>query len=557
MKRFFVSFAIIMVLVFVVSCGSSKKTGDETDSGENMTDEDSVDTDSSDTEPMDENDTSDTTYSNCGNKVTDAGEICDGGTQECSAIDANYTDGYATCKADCSGWDTKGCTKDSTDSADADTDHTDTNPDTDTGDTAPAPVNISFERIIADDDPYGPAFVTVDDLDNDGNKDMIVSQDVPFMTNSPEMKGRIDIYWGTGKLDKDSWNRVEVNIGSDIYFPHQVKVADLNNDGKKDLIIPAGGSKGLLGSQGVLFWLENKDGGKSNTWERHDITEFDDGHFFFDVTLADLDRDGITDIVTNASKNDGEQDEILMWFKGTDSPERFDTTPRIIGDRVGGPFPRVMDLNNDGKLDIVVAQLYNDDTATNGSFLWFEQPSSIEHEWPRHIIDRESGPGFMLEIIDDLYGDGVTRAVGVNHVNSSDDPNGPQEGVFIFDIPEDPTLLWPKKNIAAGIKSRKSSIIAPLAAPGLLGYGDITGNGLLDFVVSGDGDSRVFWFEQKTAGNFVQHKLDGDAGASINDKNSFGQAGGMKIVDLDGDGSSEIIVTLLESNKIYIYQVKK
>ena len=30
----------------------------------------------------------------------------------------------------------------------------------------------------------------------------------------------------------------------------------------------------------------------------------------------------------------------------------------------------------------------------------------------------------------------------------------------------------------------------------------------------------------------------------------------MKIVDLDGDGKNEIIVTLYEDNKLYIYKVK-
>ena len=163
---------------------------------------------------------------------------------------------------------------------------------------------------------------------------------------------------------------------------------------------------------------------------------------------------------------------------------------------------------------------------------------------------------WLAEIIDNLYGDGVRRAVGVNHVNTTDKPNGPQEGVFIFDIPADPTQPWPKINIATDIKSRKSPLTGPQAAPGLFGYGDITGNGLIDLVVSGDGDSRVFWLEQNPAGTFTQHTLDGIAGATINSAGSFGQAGGMKIVDLDNDGRNEIIVTLYEDNKLYIYKVR-
>ena len=56
MKNFFVSFALLIALIFVVSCGSSSKTDDNTDSGEIVTDEDSGDTDSNDTTPATDGD---------------------------------------------------------------------------------------------------------------------------------------------------------------------------------------------------------------------------------------------------------------------------------------------------------------------------------------------------------------------------------------------------------------------------------------------------------------------------------------------------------------------
>ena len=548
MKKTFLALPLlVLALAFVVSCGGDSKKPS------------TPDTDTTDTEPSGETDTdsSDTVPSTCGNRVVDEGEVCDGGAAECSTINPNYT-GYATCKADCSGYDESTCT--GNDSGDT-TPGGDT--DTDAPDTTPGPVgDIEFERITVDDNPYNPAFVTIDDLDEDGNLDMIVAQYGP--STNLQMKGRYDIYWGSGNLN--SWDRVELNISGDIKFPHPVKVADLNGDGKKDLVLPGGflacSANPLAGGDcGVLFWLENVGGGRSNSWTRHDVVAMGYDHFFFDVELEDVDGDGILDILTNASKKtasligSGEQDEILMWFKGTDTADRFDSTKRIISSGNGGPFPRFVDLNGDGKKDIALAQYFNADITTNGSFIWFEQGATAEN-WTKHIIDNESGESFMLEIIDDLCGDGVRRAVGVNHVNTSDTPNGPKEGVFVFDIPADPTQKWTKRDISNGIQSRKSPMTGPQGAPGLFGYGDITGNGLTDLVVSGDGDSRVFWFEQTTSCNFTQHTLDGVAGASINSAGSFGQAGGMKIVDLDNDGKNEIVVTLYEDNKLYIYKVK-
>ena len=415
----------------------------------------------------------------------------------------------------------------------------------------PSPVSgIEFERITADSNPNKPAFVTVDDLDNDGYLDMIVAQYGPLLS------GNYDIYWGTGNLEQ--WTKETLNIGGDngISFPHPVKVADVNGDGIKDIVSPSGFLACVMNC-GNIFWLEGT--GERNKWIKHEIVKNND-HFFFDVSLVDIDGDGKLDILTNASqKKSGlttTLDERLMWFKGTDTADRFETTARVISSGNGGPFPRFVDINGDGKKDIALAQYFNKDTSANGSFIWFEQVDVENDEWTKHIIDNESGESFMLEIIDNLYGDGVRRAVGVNHVNSSDKPNGPKEGVFIFDIPADPTQPWSKTNIATDIKSRKSPLTGPQGAPGLFGYGDITGNGLIDLVVSGDGDSRVFWFEQNPAGTFTQHTLDGVAGADINSAGSFGQAGGMNIVDIDGDGANEIIVTLYEADKIYIYKVK-
>ena len=544
MKKMFLTVSfLIIALIFFVSCGNVTKLNPS--DTEHATDSEPAEkTDTNSTEPAETN-------VNCGNKIDD-GEVCDGNATECIEVDPEYTGGYAVCKEDCSGWDVSDCRgeqntePDDSDSDDNDPETTDPNEDI----PYEIPVDPNFKRFTADNNPNKPAFVTVDDLDNDGYQDMIVAQ------YGPSLSGNYDIYWGTGKLNQ--WIKETLDIGGNngISFPHPVKVADINGDGIKDIVSPSGFLACLVNC-GNIFWLEGT--GTRNQWTKHEIVKNND-HFFFDVSLVDIDGDGVDDILTNASQKKtvslgNGQDERLMWFKGSnETADRFEKTARVISSGNGGPFPRFVDINGDGKKDIALAQFFNSDISKNGSFIWFEQTDT--ENWTKHIIDNESGESFMLEIIDNLYGDGVRRAVGVNHVNSADKPNGPKEGVFIFDIPEDPTQPWPKTNIA-DIKSRKSPLGGNQAAPGLFGYGDITGNGLTDLVVSGDGDSRVFWFEQNPAGTFTQHTLDGTEGVSVNSAGSFGQAGGMQIVDLDGDGRNEIIVTTYEGNKLYIYKYNK
>ena len=103
MRRVFCLFSfLLLVSVFCVSCGDDEEPAEPTE----QADTESVDTDTN--EPADTGDTDTAQTAECGNKIIEEGEICDGGAQECSAINPAYT-GYAYCKTDCSGWDESNC----------------------------------------------------------------------------------------------------------------------------------------------------------------------------------------------------------------------------------------------------------------------------------------------------------------------------------------------------------------------------------------------------------------------------------------------------------------
>ncbi|HSN26031.1 MAG TPA: VCBS repeat-containing protein, partial [Kofleriaceae bacterium] len=68
-------------------------------------------------------------------------------------------------------------------------------------------------------------------------------------------------------------------------------------------------------------------------------------------------------------------------------------------------------------------------------------------------------------------------------------------------------------------------------------------DGDLDIAVSGDGDAHVYWLEQTSSGQFATHVIE----------DQLGQAGGMVIGDVDGDGRPELVVTGYEDNVIYVY----
>lgn len=101
--RLFRFLVIFLVFSFVFAACSSKDEEFELDgSEENQNDNGNGDGENVNGDQNQQN-------LNCGNGITDDGEVCDGSTRECSAVDSSYASGTATCKADCSGWDTSTC----------------------------------------------------------------------------------------------------------------------------------------------------------------------------------------------------------------------------------------------------------------------------------------------------------------------------------------------------------------------------------------------------------------------------------------------------------------
>ena len=291
-----------------------------------------------------------------------------------------------------------------------------------------------------------------------------------------------------------------------------------------------------------------KNNGNATNWVRHEIVPFGSDLFYHKILLIDLDDDGIDDLMTVGEEMGGgipagPDQAIAGWFKGTGTGVGFELTPRLIGDGLGS-LPVMMDIDGDGDTDFAGGEYF----VENGSFAWMEQTavssgSNPAGTWTRHVIDNTVGPAIMFAFVDDLYGDGVTYGIGSNHTNEI---NGePESAVYVYEIPgADLTSLWSSTKISEGIVSVAGSTMSPQAAPGIFGWGDIDGDGDIDIALSGDGDKRFLILEQLAAGIFNTVAIE----------DPLGQAGGMAVVDMDGDGNAEVIAGGYDQNAVYIYE---
>jgi hypothetical protein len=153
----------------------------------------------------------------------------------------------------------------------------------------------------------------------------------------------------------------------------------------------------------------------------------------------------------------------------------------------------------------------------------------------------------MIKVVDDLYGDGVRRAVASNHTNT-ESPNNPDlydSQLVAFEVPSDPSGLWPSYDrLSQDIVPPPDLGLFPNDAPGTFDFGDADGDGDLDILLAGDGDPTVYLLDQEAPGQFTTRIL----------RDNLILTGGTVMEDFDGDGAVEFVVASYGADTVYVIE---
>jgi hypothetical protein len=379
--------------------------------------------------------------------------------------------------------------------------------------TAPGATTFSFAGHVDFGTGSNPTSVAIADLNGDGRPDLVTANSA---------SGNVSVLLNTtspGASTPTFSGDVEFTTGTS---PAGVAIGDLNGDGKADLVVANAGSNTVS----VLLNTTAPGALLPSFAVKQDFTT---GAKPVSVAIGDLNGDGSRDlVVANASAN------TVSVLLNTTSPGATTVSFAAKQDFATGAGPQsvaIKDLNGDGKLDLIVADAGAGANAVSVLLNTTVPGAAVPTFATQQTFATGGGPASVA--VGDLNGDGAPDLVVAN--------NAP--GAHSVSVLLNTTVMVEATNMSA---FPSGTLPVMQAQPVVIG--DINGDGKPDVIVG-------HLFGNYSVSVLANTTPPGSATATFAPVQNFGagnNAGSLQLADFNGDGKPDIVVTNRGNNTISV-----
>jgi len=326
----------------------------------------------------------------------------------------------------------------------------------------------------------GPSSVIVEDIDNDGDLDIVATRG---NTNT--------IVWYENEDGLGSFGS-EKQISLVEFIAFSIHTADFDGDGDKDLIAAFYG-------EDIIAWYENEDGLGNFGPIQYII---DDAQSAYSVYSGDMDGDGDIDALSS-SLSDGS----IAWYENLDGLGDFGDRMLVNNSSYIPQAVTTMDVDEDGDLDI----LYS----SNGHNIigWFEN------------IDGHGTFDGRKKIL-------TTKQYHAAFLNVVDLDNDGDLDILSASSEEDAIIVW-LENLGGGNFSDIQVVTSDASSANSVFAQDLDNDGDLDVMSTHYFEDIVSWYEN----------IDGQGTFGVRQILSDQVNGAISVTsaDYDGDGDADIV----------------